>query len=216
MSAFKMQILRYTVIMNNLSYRVVIAGALGVATAFLVSSFYNPFQDTDAYNHDDNGGESTEVHVHADFLFYILDEQVDLTADKYQSSEGDVKHLSFHLHDNIGHVLHRHAAGVTLADFLNSIGFELTNECITDNGGETYCTNDENVLRLYVNGEIYETPHEYITQEGDRVLLYYGDPDSSAITAYLEEVTDEACIYSGTCPERGVPPPETCGATCEI
>ncbi|MEX0930888.1 MAG: hypothetical protein WDZ68_01205, partial [Candidatus Paceibacterota bacterium] len=198
--------------MNNISYRILIAGLLGIVTAFLVSSFYNPFQESVAHTDDGHShSDNDKVHVHADFLFYIQDEQVDLTDDKYQSVEGAVKHLSFHLHDNIGHVLHRHAVDITLADFLSSIGFELTDNCIVHENGVKYCTDTENELRLYVNGGIHETPSEYVTQEGDQILLYYGDPDSSRIATYLEEITEEACIYSGTCPLRGTPPPESCG-----
>jgi hypothetical protein len=159
---------------------------------------------------------SKEVHVHSDFLFYIHSMKVDLTADRYQSSTSSVKHKSFHFHDNIDTMLHRHADGLTLGDFMSSIGIMLTKDCVTLDTGEQYCTDDKNALRMYVNGEVVEDPAAYITQEEDRILLYFGDPNSTDVQTLLSQVSDLSCVYSGTCPERGEPPAESCGITCEI
>lgn len=160
--------------------------------------------------------EGDEVHVHADFLLYINDEQIDFSGDQYQSSATQVLHPDFHFHDNEDHIIHRHAADLTLAAFLDSLGYTLTNECITTDSGQTHCSDEESELLLYVNGQTYDDITSYIPEDEDQVLLYYGAPDNLAIETYLDEVTDKACIYSGTCPERGLPPPESCGITCEI
>jgi hypothetical protein len=159
---------------------------------------------------------SDKVHVHSDFAMYINGSKVDLTDEKYQSTTYDPKHLSFHLHDEVDNMLHRHANGITLGDFMSSIGFTLTDECITTDLGEEYCAGEDEILKLYVNGEVQESVAEYITQEEDQILLYFGDGDSGIITQLIENVTDEACIYSGNCPERGDPPYESCAQTCEI
>jgi hypothetical protein len=157
-----------------------------------------------------------EVHVHSDFLFYINAMKVDLTADRYQSSTSSVKHKSFHFHDNIDTMLHRHADGLTLGDFMSSIGITLTQDCITLDTGEQYCTDDTNTLRMFVNGEVVEDPANYITKEEDRILLYYGNSNSTDVQTLITQVSDLSCVYSGTCPERGKPPAESCGITCEI
>ncbi len=156
------------------------------------------------------------VHVHADFSFYILGERVDLTAEKYQSSAESVKHPDVHFHDGVDTLIHRHADGTTLGTFMASLGFTLTDSCVTTDTGAEYCTDDTNALLLFVNGMVADSPSTYITQEEDRLLLYYGDPQSADIRRLQAEITDEACIYSGNCPERGEPPFETCGLTCEI
>jgi len=92
----------------------------------------------------------------------------------------------------------------------------LSESCLTIDTGEKYCQDETNSLTLYVNNESHIPISDYVTSEGDQVLLYYGNKESALIANYLHEVTDEACIYSGTCPERGTPPPESCGLTCEI
>lgn len=156
------------------------------------------------------------VHVHADFSFYIADKRIDLTDLQYQSSSESVKHPTMHFHDGVDTMLHRHAEGVTLGDFMNSIGLQLTDTCITLSTKETYCSDESNALALYVNGTVVTDAPSYVVQEEDRILLYYGDIASANITEYMANITDEACIYSGNCPERGEPPFESCGITCEI
>lgn len=160
--------------------------------------------------------ETDEVHVHSDFLFYIHDTRIDLSDDIYQSSVKGVQHENFHLHDNDQNVLHRHANGLTLTEFLASIDFILTTDCLTTDRAETYCIDETNEIALYVNGEQNEDYLSYIPQEEDQILLYYGSIESPELDSYLSSITDESCIYSGTCPERGLPPPESCGITCEI
>ena len=159
---------------------------------------------------------SNEVHVHADWLMVINDQPVDLTGDTYQSFSGDVKMADFHLHDNEDNVLHRHDDGLTLGMFLESIGFSLTNTCLTTDTNETFCEDTDHALALYVNGVRKKSPPNYVIEEEDQVLLYYGARDQALVDKYLGQITDESCVYSGTCPERGIAPPETCGLTCEI
>jgi hypothetical protein len=157
-----------------------------------------------------------EVHVHADFIIVVNDEKLNLTADEYQSSIKQVLHKNVHLHDGDDHVVHRHADGITFAEFLSSLGFTLNNECLTDDNDVKYCTDTENVLTLYVNKTPITLATEYIPQEEDQILLYYGRRDNDKLGEYLDSITDESCIYSGTCRERGTAPAESCGLTCEI
>ena len=157
-----------------------------------------------------------QVHVHSDFLVIVDGEQIDFTADKYQTTSEQELAEDIHLHDNVGHVIHRHADDVTLGEFFDSFGYTLTNDCFTQSDSLENCS-DENELLVFVNDERIDNPSEYINQEEDRILIYYGDPnDNELIRASLLTITDEACIYSGTCPERGIAPAESCGLTCDI
>jgi hypothetical protein len=156
------------------------------------------------------------VHVHADFALYIHEEHIRFTDDRYQSSAESVKHPDMHFHDNIDTVVHRHAEGITLAEFFAAMNVTLTDTCLTLDDGVSYCEDTQNVLHLYVNGTSVDTLPQYIVQEKDQLLLYYGQFDQERIDNYLQTVTDESCIYSGTCPERGTPPPESCGLTCDV
>lgn len=187
-----------------------IAFVLGLTIALGGYTTYEQWQLRDTTYYDD------AVHVHSDVLVYIEGEQFDFTEEKYQSSIENILHKNYHFHDNDDNVIHRHAAGLTLPEFFDSLGFTLTDDCLTTDQGQEYCTQSDGVLRLYVDGEIQEDVTNYIPQEEDRILVYYGAPDDPAVDTYLNEISDDACYYSGTCPERGTPPPESCGITCEM
>ena len=92
----------------------------------------------------------------------------------------------------------------------------MSDECLTLDTKEKYCADENSNLVLYVNGEVRDQISDYTIEDEDQVLLYYGKRTSQDLTDYFDLITDEACIYSGTCPERGTPPPEACGLTCEV
>lgn len=158
----------------------------------------------------------SQVHVHADLMLTIDGERVDLSDDAYQSSAENALHPDLHLHDNEGDILHRHAPDVTLGDFLDSIGISYESGCLARNAQETSCSDANHVLRLYVNGTHVPGIFDYVIQDEDRLLVYDGPDDQSVIETLVDTVSDRACIYSGTCPSRGIPPPESCGLTCDI
>jgi len=158
-----------------------------------------------------------EVHVHSDWLIHLAGVTLDLSADKYQTTNTQELHKHIHLHDNNGLVIHRHANNITLAEFLTSLGFAMSDTCLTTDEGVHHCANETEKLMVYVNEEAIANPSAYVNQEADRILVYYGDPNDQTTIAKLQaEVSDQACIYSGTCPERGTPPPEACGLNCEL
>ncbi|MEZ4200423.1 MAG: hypothetical protein R3B69_02410 [Candidatus Paceibacterota bacterium] len=96
------------------------------------------------------------------------------------------------------------------------MGFGLADDCIQLDTGEVLCSDEQKLLVVYVNGTPIEHPSSYVNQEEDQILVYYGALDNPKLPDYLAMVTDESCIYSGTCPERGIAPPESCGLTCEL
>jgi hypothetical protein len=171
------------------------------------------------------------VHEHADLAVYIRGQQLDLSQDKYQSHEtdgvgeehedGDADdghlHEYLHLHDGNGAVIHKHMTGYTLADFFASLGIELTNKCVRLDTGEEYFANELETLTGMVNGERVEDIAGYEFNDEDRVLISFGN--ERALDEEMAGVSDEACIYSEACPERGEAPEEECvvglGSACE-
>lgn len=158
---------------------------------------------------------NTEVHVHADFAVHMNGNKLDFSQTKYQSSVGHEKDQHVHLHDGDGKVVHRHAEGVTFAQFLTSLGYKLTNDCFASDTGEEFCSNASSSLTLIVNEKIIDDKTVYVPQEEDKILLTYGAKDAD-VKSELASITDESCIHTGTCPERGVPEVESCGLTCDV
>lgn len=190
--------------------------AAGVATGAITTTILlGTFSNTDEYTHSTDY-KNTEYHTHADFLMIVNDKKVDLSDDSFMTIATRILHPGVHLHDNDGDVIHFHAPGITLPTFLDSIGFALSATCLQTTDNEV-CVDDNNVLKLYVNGEDRSADIEnYVSSDEDRVLLYYGTATNENLNNYLDAVTDNACFYSGTCPERGIAPPESCGLFCEL
>jgi hypothetical protein len=188
-------------------------GLLSIITAAYLLGFISPDSEP---THPIGSSTDTEVHVHGDFRLYIGDTRIRFTDPKYQSTPEHTHHVSLHFHDGNDEVIHRHANGVTLSDFFASLGMKLTNECLTLDTGKEYCTTETEKLILILNGERTSAIEDYSINEEDRILVYYGNPTNPNLDGYISGVTDMACMYSGTCPEKGTPPTESCGLTCEV
>ncbi len=161
-----------------------------------------------------------EVHQHADFSVMINGKPLDFSASKYQSTEEKVRDPYVHLHDGKGNIIHLHRANVTLGEYFKTLGMTFETRCLKLDSGETYCNDDKNTLKLFVNGSANDKFGAYAIQDLDRILISYGPTNDTAIEAQKNAVTNEACIYSETCPERGKAPTENCvgglGTGCEV
>lgn len=179
-------------------------------------------------------------HTHADFAVWVLGEQLDFSNPAYMTGESDdpssyadAKELrkNLHLHDGLGTVIHRHKPGLTLGDFLTSIGQAASGSCITlderqfgtiDPGKQTsydltyaLCETGKFRWMMAVNGVARPFDPGYDFADGDRILLTYGTGDILSPDE-LGSVSDDACKYSKTCPWRGEPPAENCIADPEV
>lgn len=157
-------------------------------------------------------------HTHADFAVWIEGKKIDFSQELYMSGsskEGEDHsqdhHMSLHLHDGNGAVIHRHKPGLTLGDFFNSLpGIRyrenefLFMDCLGCAHAEgTYQT------KLFVNGEESPEGSVYVFSDIDRIVIT-DTTDPALRRAEVRDLTDEACLYSRTCPERGDPPTENC------
>ena len=189
-----------------------IIGALSfyLVSPFLISSEWWPGHT--AHNHSDE-----EYHIHTDFLVVVEDEIIDLSGNEHMSTATQTLHKHVHLHDNDDNLLHVHHENISFVEFLASLNITLTDSCLTLPSKEVRCTDGTTQLMLYVNNEQFTGPlSSYTPKDLDRVLLYLGTNGNTAEAIFGPKITDEACIFSGSCPERGLPPPESCGLTCEL
>ena len=144
-------------------------------------------------------------HTHADFAVWVDGQQVDFSGSEYMSGvsydehshdeESEYHHEHLHLHDEIGHVVHRHKPGLTLREFFNSLEFVFP----------------EPIERwtMWINGEQFDFNLDYQFQDMDQILLT-NSAGSAEVLHQVEQLTDDACLYSRTCPWRGDPPAENC------
>ncbi len=149
-----------------------------------------------------------KVHEHADFAVYLDGQKFDFKQDKYQSTEENPLDSNTHVHDGNGDVTHKHRKGITLGYFLKTIGMRFDNQCFATDDKQEYCNNADKKLKLIVNGQPNEQLGNYEFNDLDKILISYGN--ETDLTAQIASISDDACMYSEKCPERGTPPTENC------
>ena len=152
-----------------------------------------------------------EYHIHADIVISINGETLDLSEEKYQTNHNHSRHSSLHLHDNVGDVLHVHQKDLSINGFLKSLAIVVEGDCVRYRG-VSYCEGEENIFKVYVNGEESLKRENYIPKDLDKILVYFGVNEEERINVLINSITENACIQSGKCPERGVGSSESsCG-----
>jgi len=78
---------------------------------------------------------------------------------------------SLHTHDSSGtiHVESTVVRNYTLGEFFDVWGVRFDDKCISD-----YCSNDNDALRAYVNGNQISDPRDYVLGDGDELLVELG------------------------------------------
>lgn len=148
------------------------------------------------------------VHEHADFAVYLNGQKFDFTPAKYQSSETNPLDPDAHLHDGNGEITHKHRKGITLGYFFKTIGMKFDSQCFVTDDGKQYCNTADKKLSMYVNGKENTAFGNYEFTDLDKILITYGD--QTAVANQITSVSDDACLYSEKCPERGKAPTENC------
>ncbi len=153
-------------------------------------------------------------HTHADLALWIEGRKIDLSDEKYMLSEesgDDAKEENPHLHDHIGNIIHRHKPGQSIGDFLGAIGVTALSQCVALGEQAPTCNQGGKRWQMFVNSMERPFDTSYIFTDIDRILLTFGATEDQ-VQEQLLSLTDNACIYSKTCPERGEPPEENCVA----
>jgi hypothetical protein len=102
-----------------------------------------------------------------------------------------------------------HAAQVTLGELFESLGIRFTADCFVTDENIPYCDGPQGQLKFFVNGQSNTQFDAYIPKDLDRILIAYGNESPVQLRQELDAVTDNACIPSGKCLERGSPPDES-------
>ena len=175
-------------------------------------------------------------HAHADFAVWVEAAKLDFSDAIYMSSAPrtdaggqlvptDIPGRQYlHLHDGNGHVMHRHKPELTVGDFFTSIGLTMTTTCLKlddhqfaalDEGWKNdfgitknLCTNGKFHWTMVVNNKEMPMDPSYVFADNDKIMLSYSAAD--IWSGEWKTMTDDACLYSQTCPWRGKPPAEGC------
>jgi hypothetical protein len=153
-----------------------------------------------------NVGEYGSDHAHAAIAVFVEGEQLNFGMQQFQLSS---KYIHFENHNP--YLIHRHAIGVPLEMLFASFNMKITETCIilnydklANSKSEEFCTDEEQSLVFYVNGEKYHSDiSQYVLEQGDRIMISLGDTESiSKNLSYLEsleiaDVPKKVPQYSG-------------------
>jgi hypothetical protein len=154
--------------------------------------------------------EPEEYHAHADFKVYLNGQAINFSQERYMETTPFI-----HFHDMDGDVIHAHRDGLGLEILLESMGMRFNSTCLVTDSGESYCNDEENNIKFYVNGAPNGEFENYVFEDMDRILISYG-PSGEDLAQQLGSVTDKSCIQSKKCPERGEPSDESSCVAGEV
>lgn len=181
---------------------VAILAAITSAVWFGYGYFKSKNDLTEAKTYLEDLGKLTGVesygtaHIHADLKVYVEGQQINLFEEKNIE-----KNRFVHFHPTINpqkpneDVIHVHAAGITLKQFLNTLGIALTKDCLTLEGAR-YCESDDKTLKVYVNGTINPNHENYVINDLDKILVSFGDENKNEIENQLKSIGDNAKTHS--------------------
>lgn len=144
------------------------------------------------------GTGAPSYHIHFDLKTYINGTAINFAQSKYQESKTNPLDENIHFHDGNGDIVHVHNTGIPLSELFSSLKITFPANTTTSN------------LKVYVNGNINSQGLSYIPQDTDQILVSYGPIGDVSIQKQISSITNNSCIYSLKCPNRGTPPPEDC------
>ncbi len=127
-------------------------------------------------------GKLGSEHTHQGISAMIFGELIDFSHPDFQ-----VQDRRIHFEGGEGYTVHRHATGVPMGYFLETLGFRFDNDCISFEG-DNFCTGDDvnNSWKFFVNREPIDNIQEYVGDEDDRILITYGNLIPSELSAQLD------------------------------
>ena len=127
-----------------------------------------------------------DEHEHASMLVRIFADKFDFTSPAFQ-----IKSSWIHFEAQDGNTIHRHSSGVRLGYLFETLGIQLTDECFIFPDEREFCTNEDYSLKFYINHNIIQGIQNYVLNEGDRILISYGNEDQAQIDAQLTELDSQ-------------------------
>ena len=161
-----------------------ILALLAVIVAYAGYTFVT--MDVNAPGAPPGAGKLGGEHEHASLLVKIFTDKFDFSVPSYQ-----IKSSWIHFEESDGTTIHRHASGVTLGYLFDSLNIGINSECYIFPDGRQFCTNEDYSLKYYINHQIVDDISDYVIQEGDRILITFGNETPEQIEEQLLELDSQ-------------------------
>ena len=162
-------------------------GILGAIAAIVgYSIFIFMTAGVDAPGTPPGAGLLWDEHEHASLLVKIFGDTFDFSVPSYQ-----IKSSWIHFEQSDGTTLHRHASGIELGYLFDGLRIGIDSECFIFPDGRQFCTNEDYSLRYFINHQRVDDIRDYVFEDGDRILILYGNESSEQVEAYLSELDSQ-------------------------
>ena len=104
--------------------------------------------------------------------------------------------FQIHFENHDGDTVHRHASGVVLGYLFQTLKIGFNDSCYIFPDKREFCTNDQYSLKFYLNHQKVPSLLDYVLQDNDRILISYGNENSTQIDEQLARV-DSVLINPG-------------------
>ena len=164
--------------------------AAGILALIVIIAGYAGYEfinlDSNAPGAPPGAGKLGDEHEHASVLVKIFGDKFDFTSPAYQ-----IKSSWIHFEDSDGTTIHRHSSGVTLGYLFANLGIGIDSECYKFPDGRQFCTNEDYSLKYYINHQIVNDIRDYVFEDGDRILITFGNETPEQIEEQLKELDSQ-------------------------
>jgi len=167
------------------------AGVLGAIAVIVGISAYNfmSISTLSTPGAPPGAGILGDAHEHASMSVRIFADKFEFTSPAFQ-----IKNSWIHFEAQDGNTIHRHSTGVTLGFLFETLSIQLTDECFIFPDEREFCTNEDYSLKFYINHNIVQGIQNYVLNEGDRILISYGNEDQAQIDAQSTELDSQPLV----------------------
>ena len=122
------------------------------------------------------------AHEHASLLVKIHDDPFDFTQEQFQLQSPFI-----HLENDNGYVIHRHSQGITLENLFQTLNLGISKDCFVFDDGTEFCSNEDYMLKFYINERQVDDLRDYQILNGDYILISYGLETQEEIKKQFKE-----------------------------
>ena len=174
------------------------AGGILVLIAIIIgySGYVFVTRDADVPGAPPGAGKLGGEHEHASLLVRIFDDKFDFSVPSYQ-----IKSSWIHFEESDGTTIHRHSSGVSLEYLFDSLNLTvgkvsvdgILKDCFAfpESDGRKFCTNEDYSLKFYINHQAVSEIKDYVIEDGDRILISYGNEGEEQINEQLMQLDSQ-------------------------
>jgi len=161
-----------------------ILGAIFAVVGYSIFVFLT--MGVDAPGAPPGAGLLGDEHEHSSILVKIFGDKFDFSVPSYQ-----IKSSWIHFEESDGTTVHRHASGIKLGYLFETLNIGIDSKCFIFPDKRQFCTNEDYSLKYFINHQQIDDIRDYVFEDGDRILILYGNESSEQVEAYLSELDSQ-------------------------